>query len=93
MKRRDFLKSMVLGDAARLARLAAMPREVFVAPVSTKERSNVLWLSMEDIAPHLGCYGDLFATTLHILQHRPDVNGSYGASSIERLPRESVIKE
>lgn len=27
------------------------------------ERPNILWLSCEDISPHLGCYGDALATT------------------------------
>ena len=27
------------------------------------ERPNILWLSCEDISPHLGCYGDPHATT------------------------------
>jgi len=27
---------------------------------------NILWLSCEDISPHLGCYGDSFAKTPHL---------------------------
>ena len=26
-------------------------------------RPNILWLTCEDISPHLGCYGDPYATT------------------------------
>ncbi|HVW01719.1 MAG TPA: sulfatase-like hydrolase/transferase, partial [Planctomycetaceae bacterium] len=26
-------------------------------------RPNILWLTTEDIGPHLGCYGDRYATT------------------------------
>ena len=29
----------------------------------TKKRPNILWITCEDISPHLGCYGDDFATT------------------------------
>ena len=27
---------------------------------------NILWLSSEDHGPHLGCYGDPYATTPHV---------------------------
>jgi len=30
------------------------------------DRPNILWLSTEDIGPHLGCYGDPLAHTPHI---------------------------
>lgn len=30
------------------------------------ERPNILWLSAEDISPHLGCYGDPHASTPHL---------------------------
>jgi len=30
---------------------------------SVADRPNILWISCEDISPHLGCYGDLQATT------------------------------
>ena len=30
------------------------------------DRSNILWLSAEDISPHLGCYGDANAITPHL---------------------------
>ncbi len=32
------------------------------------ERSNILWLSAEDISPHLGCYGDANAMTPNLDQ-------------------------
>lgn len=32
------------------------------------ERPNILWLSCEDISPHLGCYGDPHAITPHLDQ-------------------------
>ena len=30
------------------------------------DRPNILWLSAEDISPHLGCYGDANAITPHL---------------------------
>ena len=32
------------------------------------DRPNILWLSAEDISPHLGCYGDPHAITPHLDQ-------------------------
>jgi uncharacterized sulfatase len=32
-------------------------------PVFADDRPNVLWLTSEDHGPHVGCYGDKFATT------------------------------
>ena len=32
------------------------------------ERPNILWISCEDISPHLGCYGDPQATTPNLDQ-------------------------
>ena len=32
----------------------------------TKKRPNILWITCEDISPHLGCYGDEFATTVNL---------------------------
>ncbi|MEE2711139.1 MAG: sulfatase-like hydrolase/transferase [Planctomycetota bacterium] len=33
------------------------------APAHGQERPNILWISTEDISPHLGCYGDPHAIT------------------------------
>jgi len=33
---------------------------------NTKKRSNVLWISCEDISPHIGCFGEEFAITPNI---------------------------
>ncbi len=33
---------------------------------SVSDRPNILWLSIEDASPHLGCYGDPYATTPHV---------------------------
>ncbi len=29
-------------------------------------RPNILWLSSEDHGPHMGCYGDKYASTPHV---------------------------
>ena len=30
------------------------------------KRPNILWITCEDISPHIGCYGDAYAVTPHI---------------------------
>ncbi len=35
----------------------------FIALGAGAERPNILWITSEDNGPHLGCYGDSFATT------------------------------
>ncbi|MDF1813001.1 MAG: sulfatase-like hydrolase/transferase [Verrucomicrobiales bacterium] len=40
----------------------------FLTAAGAAERPNILWLSAEDISPHLGCYGDSFAKTPHLDQ-------------------------
>jgi arylsulfatase A-like enzyme len=40
--------------------LAALPCLAWPAPA---ERPNILWITAEDHGPHLGCYGDTYATT------------------------------
>ena len=39
---------------------------LFVRSAQADERPNILWLSAEDISPHLGCYGDPHAITPRI---------------------------
>ena len=34
--------------------------------LSAAEQPNILWLSAEDHGPHLGCYGDEYATTPNV---------------------------
>ena len=55
--RRDFLKAASI--------LAAIPWAASVTKGQRRagSRPNVLWLSCEDISPHLGCFGDPYANT------------------------------
>lgn len=46
-----------------LALVAAALLSVFCSLSSAGNRPNILWISCEDISPHLGCYGDPQATT------------------------------
>lgn len=39
---------------------------VIASPAHGADRPNILWLSAEDISPHLGCYGDPHAITPHL---------------------------
>jgi len=60
MRRREFLKMSGLAFGA-----VALPRIGSGAAAKTgePERPNVLWISVEDISPDLGCYGDAYAVT------------------------------
>ena len=57
--RREFLKAA--GAAAAMSMFSDV-----AAAGSKKDRPNVLWLSCEDISPHLGCFGDKHAITSNI---------------------------
>jgi uncharacterized sulfatase len=60
--RRGFLKRAGLGVAAvALHRLAEGAK--LVAEQAPAERPNILWITCEDISPHIGCYGDAYAIT------------------------------
>lgn len=39
---------------------------LWTAALAAAERPNILWISCEDISPHLGCYGDPLAITPHL---------------------------
>ena len=44
--------------------LALLTATAAPAPAADpKPRPNILWLTTEDIGPHLGCYGDTYADT------------------------------
>jgi len=63
MNRRDFLKGVGLAATG----VAAGPLAVRGAQQAGRApRPNVLWISLEDISPDLGCYGDAYAITPHI---------------------------
>lgn len=65
MRRRDFLKA---GGAAAAGFLAAA-KPVEAAPEATRRperRPNILWITCEDMSPHLGCYGDRTVPTPNI---------------------------
>ncbi|MFZ9090038.1 MAG: sulfatase-like hydrolase/transferase, partial [Planctomycetaceae bacterium] len=38
------------------------------AALRAQDRPNILWISTEDISPHLSCYGDAHAITPHLDQ-------------------------
>lgn len=50
----------------RAFRLAVAPFLVLCISAQAIERPNILWLTSEDHGPHMGCYGDRFATTPNV---------------------------
>ncbi|HEY6166963.1 MAG TPA: sulfatase-like hydrolase/transferase [Verrucomicrobiae bacterium] len=46
--------------------LLAVVVSVASANAATQPRPNILWISSEDHGPHMGCYGDKFATTPNV---------------------------
>lgn len=49
-----------------IVRLACLITLLFALPAGAADRPNVLWITSEDNGPHLGCYGDTYATTPHL---------------------------
>lgn len=47
-------------------RICFLLLSVFAISGFAAERPNILWLSAEDISPHLGCFGDPHAITPHL---------------------------
>ena len=64
MNRRKFVKAMGLG-AAGIA-LPGCLENLQVNGGGSGDRPNILWISCEDISPHLGCYGQEHAITPNI---------------------------
>ena len=64
MNRRDFLKSASL--AAISTGAAAAVRNPRSAIRNGAARPNILWITVEDMSPSLGCYGDTYAATPNI---------------------------
>jgi len=60
--RRDFLK--YAGFSTASFALTGCGRSLLKS--SNSKRPNILWISIEDISPHLGCYGEEFAITPNI---------------------------
>ena len=60
--RRSFLKNVGFGTAACILPYTAQ------AGRSKAAKPNILWLSCEDISPHIGCFGDEHAITPNIDQ-------------------------
>jgi len=56
MKRRDFL-----GSLAASALTMSVGRRTWGA--TAQIQPNILWISLEDITPMMGCYGDKYART------------------------------
>ena len=48
---------------------------------SAADRPNILWLTSEDHGPHMGCYGDTYATTPNVdaLAAKGDTAGARSA--------------
>lgn len=63
--RRQFNRRIAggLGGAALASSLPWMSSQTRGSAPSQSNRPNILWLSCEDISPHLGCYGDPNAVT------------------------------
>ncbi|MFB3906143.1 MAG: sulfatase-like hydrolase/transferase [Acidobacteriota bacterium] len=57
--RRDFLCDTSLLAVAGVAGRQSVPDQ---AP----PRPNIIWITSEDNGPHMGCYGDTYATTPHL---------------------------
>ncbi len=57
--RRDFLRVTGVSAAALLVGGSA-------GAAKTTDKPNVLWITVEDMSPNLGCYGDKYATTPNI---------------------------
>lgn len=50
----------------KLVMLPAAAVAAFPACTDAADRPNILWLTSEDHGPHMGCYGDPYASTPHV---------------------------
>ncbi len=64
--RRDFLKASGVGAAA--LSFGGCVEGLNLQAKTSGKKPNILWISTEDISPHLGCYGDNNAITPNIDQ-------------------------
>ena len=74
MYRREFLKTSAIGAAGLLSG-PQYPHSLTEASQRKRFRPNILWITCEDMSPHLGCYGDRTVPT----------------PNIDRLAREGVL--
>ena len=63
MNRREFLASIGAGAAWFVSGRGAGGMARAMHGPAAQERPNFLWVSLEDISPDLGCYGDTYAIT------------------------------
>ena len=58
------------------------------------QRPNILWITVEDISPHLGCYGDAYAYTPtldSLAAHGLRFTNAYASASVCTPARSSII--
>ncbi|WP_395743084.1 sulfatase-like hydrolase/transferase [Prosthecobacter sp.] len=56
----------LLRSSTRFAVLAVSLCSAQVSSFAAEQRPNILWLTSEDHGPHMGCYGDTYATTPNV---------------------------
>ena len=61
--------------ALAAALLIGVSSSVLVIAAEDSLRPNILWITSEDNGPHLGCYGDEYATTPKIGAINPKTIG------------------
>ena len=86
--RRDFLKS--IGYLS----IASMFSAVTNGDTAALERPNILWITTEDISPHLGCYGDDYAYTPTLDKMAKEgvlYTNAYATASVCTPARSSII--
>ena len=74
MLRREFMKNSVLAAAGLMAASNKLHSAPAICP-RKKTTPNILWITCEDISPHLSCYGDKTVPT----------------PNLDRLAREGVL--